>query len=366
MIEHNTLSENRGYDGGNAISDSQAMILDNVFYKNTSTRGTLYACHSLIKGNILTENSRTLNGCNGSIRDNIIKGSSGPAIDGCNGNIINNVIEDGTGSGIEDCNGLIENNIIRNNNSADLDSQLYLSSTPTYSCIADWTEGGDGNISNDPLFVDAENGDFHLQTGSPCIDAGDPSSTANDACFPPGMGTPRNDMGAYGGPYNCKWEIPVLKSALADLTQYGDVWAADNIGVPPFQSPSRRGWLGFRFDPDNHWYPVKGNADAYGIEDVIQVTQYGDVWVARSSETEYGPATRWGWLGFHYSPYDGWYPMCGDVNGDGLDDLIQITPWGEAWISMSMGDSFDDPEHWGWLGFLFDREKGYLPFYLDY
>jgi len=35
---------------------------------------------------------------------------------------------------------------------------------------------GTGEISEDPLFVDPESGDFHLLPNSPCIDAGDPSS----------------------------------------------------------------------------------------------------------------------------------------------------------------------------------------------
>jgi parallel beta-helix repeat protein len=52
----------------------------------------------------------------------------------------------------------------------------------------------EGNIFSESLFVDAENGDFHLQPTSPCIDAGNPDEEYND---PDGS---RNDMGAYGGP----------------------------------------------------------------------------------------------------------------------------------------------------------------------
>lgn len=38
---------------------------------------------------------------------------------------------------------------------------------------------GVGNITTDPLFVDSAAADYHLQTGSPCIDAGDPGSPAD-------------------------------------------------------------------------------------------------------------------------------------------------------------------------------------------
>ncbi len=45
----------------------------------------------------------------------------------------------------------------------------------TYSCSPELTTGT-GNITSNPLFVDPQNGDYHLQENSPCIDAGDPAS----------------------------------------------------------------------------------------------------------------------------------------------------------------------------------------------
>jgi hypothetical protein len=57
-----------------------------------------------------------------------------------------------------------------------------------------------GAIEGDPLFVSyhpasPDTADLHLQTGSPAINAGDPSSTWNDT------DGSRNDMGIYGGPF---------------------------------------------------------------------------------------------------------------------------------------------------------------------
>lgn len=54
-----------------------------------------------------------------------------------------------------------------------------------------WLEG---NLAIDPLFLNPGIDDFHLQTNSPCIDAGNPN---REYCDTDGT---RNDMGTYGGP----------------------------------------------------------------------------------------------------------------------------------------------------------------------
>jgi hypothetical protein len=55
--------------------------------------------------------------------------------------------------------------------------------------------GSNGNFEADPLFVDADAGDWQLQPGSPCIDAGSPVATYAD------VDGSRSDVGAYGGPF---------------------------------------------------------------------------------------------------------------------------------------------------------------------
>ncbi|MBN2536970.1 right-handed parallel beta-helix repeat-containing protein [candidate division WOR-3 bacterium] len=56
--------------------------------------------------------------------------------------------------------------------------------------ISGSTREGQGSISACPMYADSAGDDFHLQAGSPCIDAGDPAS-------PPDPDSTRADMGAF-------------------------------------------------------------------------------------------------------------------------------------------------------------------------
>jgi predicted outer membrane repeat protein len=70
-----------------------------------------------------------------------------------------------------------------------------------------------GNIDEDPLFVDAANGDYHLTANSPCIDAGDPSSPLD----PDGTIA---DMGAYYFDQNVRMEDFELQAVKYSLSNY--------------------------------------------------------------------------------------------------------------------------------------------------
>ncbi len=69
---------------------------------------------------------------------------------------------------------------------------------------------GQGNLNANPIFCSQTN--LVTAPGSLCIDAGNPATAYNDACFNGNsggctfaLGTARNDMGAYGGPGACCW-----------------------------------------------------------------------------------------------------------------------------------------------------------------
>ena len=138
--------------------------------------------------------SSTLNNCI------LIGNTAGDAGGGANGCNLNNcTLSDNEavyGGGVFACE--LGNSIVWGNTSGDGITENYGNCTFSYSCAIPLPEG-DGNIGDDPLFVDAINGDFHLQRGSPCIDAGNKNFVTLTTDLD---GTSRNqggsvDMGAY-------------------------------------------------------------------------------------------------------------------------------------------------------------------------
>ena len=201
LIEGNTITDNHASSsGGGLYSCRGGSIRRNVVRENTAWRdgGGLYMCGDVLQCNIIVENhvyhyqsgGGGLASCTG-VENNLIVGNSAPsggALYWCSGSIQNNTIVgnaafSGSGAAIYDreARSTIRNCIIWGNTAAD-GTQLYDTQTPSYSCIQDWAGGGEGNISDDPRFVDPDGPDddpytfddnnYRLSADSPCIDAG--------------------------------------------------------------------------------------------------------------------------------------------------------------------------------------------------
>ncbi len=184
LIQNNIIRGNQANSSGGGIIFCHGPVLNNTLSGNSATwkGGGMFSCAGTIQNNIISGNNASFGGgvshCHGTIQNNIITGnmaSSGGGLYYCGGFIQNNTIWNNVafnqGGGLNECSNITNCIIYRNQAYAGGD-QLWITSTPSYSCIQDWNEGGTGNISADPKLLNPEAGNFHLAADSPCIDAG--------------------------------------------------------------------------------------------------------------------------------------------------------------------------------------------------
>jgi predicted outer membrane repeat protein len=182
-VSNNTFAGNSAYSviwlsWGGAIScwySSSPTISNNTFTGNSAyggagaSRGGAISCYdycsTAISNNTFIENYADWGGA--------ISGeySSSPSIS--NNTFTGNYANYGNGGAIscwDDSSPTIENCILW----GDTPDEIFAySATVTYSDVQGGSLG-EGNIDADPLFVDPQDSDCHLQSTSPCINAGDP------------------------------------------------------------------------------------------------------------------------------------------------------------------------------------------------
>jgi hypothetical protein len=199
-IVENSVTANSCTLNGAGFFNCYGTIRGNLITQNSAGEegGGLVACGGSILYNIIRENSAVkwaggLGMCSGPIRNNLVVGNTagyaGGGLDRCDGEIDNNVIVGNStqnGGGLCLCFGTVTNCIIWGNKaSPGLGPQIWESTghtTLTHCCVQDWTGGGDGVITSDPQFVDADgpdnnpdtfaDNDYRLKAASPCVDTG--------------------------------------------------------------------------------------------------------------------------------------------------------------------------------------------------
>jgi predicted outer membrane repeat protein len=205
LVEDGFFSDNRSAGGAGAYSNSAgASFVRCRFEYNFSDHGQALdgngagllahapasAVRCSFRGNVA--NSQGPGGCSGG-------GVFGAALVHCvlTGNSVGGVLPPYPGAAASNCT--LSNCIVWDNQTQGAASILGGTSAATFSLVQGGFPGP-GNFSADPLWWNPPQGDFGLQAGSPCIDAGDPTSPPDPDGSAADLGLLPYSAGYAGGP----------------------------------------------------------------------------------------------------------------------------------------------------------------------
>jgi beta propeller repeat protein/parallel beta-helix repeat protein len=256
LITHNIIKDNAVFAGAGIFTylPGQPTISNNLIYDNSAYIGggviLLEAGHLINNTIVGNDSSYDIMGQTAYAGNLYI--ASAPEFE-CE--IINNIICNAkSGGGIYSA-GTTEDIIAFNNVWNNLGGNYARLNPQTGEQIFDETvdrTGRDGNISKDPLFVDPQNHDYHLQMDSTCISAGDPSYVPEpgetDMDGLDRIYALRIDMGAYE---YVGYVRPVA-------------YAGPDVHVPGLELVTLDASRSFQYDPNNEliyeWDQLEGPA----------------------------------------------------------------------------------------------------------
>ena len=217
-----------------------------------------------------------------------------------------------TASGIYGSNVDISNSIVWGNVGS---NQQMWGAVVSYSNVqGGWAGGGAGNIDEDPLFVDPENGDFRLSPNSPSIDAADNTAVPEDITtdldgnprfvddahtVDTGLGDqPIVDMGPYE--FQTTTTTPVdfnafrgflLSGTLADVLESddSDLCYEPGIVLNPTEAPITLDFFGTLPDdsPASLDVTIESSANTVGLELTISFWNYNtNTWDVVGTDTQ--------------------------------------------------------------------------------
>ena len=168
ILTNVTISNNTSSEGGGMRLFYSYPILTNVIISNNTAEyygGGMWIDFSNPILNYVTISNNTAEYYGGGMR----LSNSNPILR--NVTIVNNTANNGGGGMyLNSSDPTLTNSIIWSNSP----ESIYIDSGIPLIIYSDIEGGweGEGNIDNNPLFVDPENGDYTFMEGSPCIDAG--------------------------------------------------------------------------------------------------------------------------------------------------------------------------------------------------